>query len=126
MEFLLQEDGRGSNRHDTVGLMSNISDGKSTYVGIVEDISTSGLRVSKVPASFDDTVDLCYSVVNGPQNDFIITLQPRWVRITNNGMYKMIGFQIEAPPANWASFVNDLDNSKDPFSLLVTDQTLEM
>ena len=126
MEFVIEENSRGSVRHSTVGLMSNISDGKSTYVGIVEDISTGGLRVSKVPASFDDTVDRCYSVVNGPRHDFTIALQPRWVCITNNGMYKMIGFQIETPPANWTEFVDELDNTLDPFRSLMTNQPLEM
>lgn len=126
MEFVLEENSRRSDRHDTLGLMSNISDGKSTYVGIVEDISSSGLRVSKVPVSFDDTVDRCYSVVTGPRNDLTIAIQPRWVQITNNGMYKMIGFQIENPPSNWTEFVNDLGQSVDPFSMLVADQSLEM
>jgi hypothetical protein len=106
--------------------MSNIFDGQAKYVGIVEDISSSGVRISKVPASFDDTVDMCYSVVTGLKNDLTITLQPRWVQITNNGMYKMIGFQINNPPSNWTEFVDELDQSVDPFSMLVTDQSLEM
>jgi hypothetical protein len=126
VELLLEENGRKTERHDTMGLMSNISDGKSTYIGIVEDISTGGLRISKVPASFDDTVGRCYSVVTGPEDDFTIALQPRWTRVTNNGMYKIIGFQIENAPEDWTAFVNELDTSMDPFSALVTGQSLEM
>lgn len=126
MEFILEENSRRNERQGTLCLMSNVSDGKSMYVGIVEDISSSGLRISKVPASFDDSVDKCYSVVNGPRNDLTIALHPRWVQITNNGMYKMIGFQIENPPSNWTEFVDELDTSMDLFSLLMTDHSLEM
>ncbi len=126
MGFIMEENGRKSVRHATVGLMSNISDGKSTYVSIVEDISTGGVRISKVPAVFDDTAARCYSVVTGPENDFTITLQPRWTRVTNNGMYKMIGFRIENPPDDWTEFVRELDTCVDPFCALVTDQSREM
>ncbi|MDH3328864.1 MAG: hypothetical protein OEM01_06485 [Desulfobulbaceae bacterium] len=115
MEFFLGKNSRNSTRHETLGLMSNISDGKSTFVGVVEDISDTGLRISKVPASFDDTIDKCYSIVNGPNDDFMIALQPRWVQTTNKGMYKMIGFEIENPPANWNGFVESIKEDKDPF-----------
>lgn len=126
MELLLEENGRRSERYDTVGLMSNISDGKSTYVGVVEDISTEGLRVSMVPASFDDTVDRGYSIIVAGPDNFTIPLQRRWVRITNSGMYKEIGFQIEKPPAHWTEFVDELGTSADPFSALMTDRSFEM
>jgi hypothetical protein len=122
MEFLLAENSRGSTRHETMGLMSNISDGKSTFVGVVEDISINGLRISQVPAKFDDTVDKCYSIVKGPKNDFAIALQPRWVHITNKGMYKMIGFEIEDPPANWADFVEGIKDNLTPFGFLMSER----
>lgn len=124
MEFLLEENSRGNSRHETIGLMSNISDGKSTFVGIVEDISASGLRISQVPASFDDTAGQCYTIVNGPNQDFAIALQPRWVRVTNKGMYKMIGFEIENPPENWTNFVEGVEENMDPFGFLLSDQAI--
>jgi hypothetical protein len=108
MEFILEANSRESVRHETIGLMTNISDGKSTFVGVIEDVSRNGLRVSQVPANFDDTVDRCYSLVHGPHDNFAIALQPRWVRQTNRGMYKMIGFEIEAPPEKWTAFVEGM------------------
>jgi hypothetical protein len=105
METLLEENGRKHERHTTIGLMSNISDGKSTFVGVIQDISRNGLRISQVPANFDDTADRCCSVVNGLRDDFLISLQPRWSRLTNRGMYKMIGFEIKDPPGSWTSFI---------------------
>ena len=69
---------RVTKRHHTLGLMSNVFDGRSAVLGVVEDISQSGLRVSNIPASFQDSVETCYMVVNGPRNDFYLVLHPRW------------------------------------------------
>lgn len=113
MEFLLEANGRESVRHETIGLMTNISDGSSTFFGVVEDISRNGLRISQLPAGFDDTVDRCHGIVNGLHTDFAIALQPRWVRNTNKGMYKMIGFEIEAPPEKWTAFVDGIHENGD-------------
>ncbi|MDW7771287.1 MAG: PilZ domain-containing protein [Desulfobulbaceae bacterium] len=105
MEFLFDRNRRICSRYETIGIMSKISDGESTFVGVVADISINGLRISHIPAPFNDMVEKCYSIVNGPANDFVLALHPRWMQITNNGMYKMIGFKIEDPPANWTAFV---------------------
>ena len=124
MKFFVEENNRNSIRHKTLGLMSNISDGKSTFVGVVEDISPGGLRISKVPASFDDTVERCYSIVNGPENDFAIAILPRWMQTTNKGMYKMIGFEIENPPADWTAFVEGVKENSGPFRFLMSDRAI--
>lgn len=117
MVLHLEENSRNSTRHETIGLMSNITDGKTTYIAVVEDISATGLRISQVPAGFDDTVGRCYSIVNGPKNDFTVALIPRWAQVTNKGMYKMIGFEIENPPGSWTEFVAGVRENTDPFSL---------
>jgi len=124
MEFHLEKNSRKSRRHKTIGLMSNITDGKTTYVGVVEDISQNGLRISQVPTAFDDTVEMCYSVVNGFTDDFAVALQPRWVAITNRGMYKTIGFEIENPPAEWTAFVERVKEKIDPVACLMAEKAI--
>ena len=119
---------RVSERHLTLGLMSNIFDGRSAVLGVVEDISHAGIRISNIPASFEDNVLTCYTVVNGPRRDFHLALQPRWVQFTNRGMYKMIGFQIQEPPPSWTGFIDSIESNscaEDPFCALVAGSTAE-
>ena len=99
---------RKNKRLETLGLMSFISDGKSSVLGIVEDLSATGLRVGQVPLDFDDSVQQCKAVVHSPTGDFNMILMPRWIEETNRGMYKSIGFQITAPPDGWIEFVAEL------------------
>jgi len=117
---------RDNDRHSTLGLMSSVSDGKHAFMGIVEDISPTGLRLSQVPAVFDDTVDPCFTVVKGPTRDFKVFLRPCWTRETNHGMYKDIGFQIEDPPQSWKHFVEKLTSESDLFHSLVAPTEVEM
>ncbi len=98
---------RNSERHQTMALMSNIYDGRDSFLGIVENISTAGLRISKLPARFDDSKGKCVSLINGLVGNVKITIQPCWVQATNRGMYKVIGFKISNPPPEWNKFVKE-------------------
>lgn len=120
---------RLATRHNTLGLMSNVFDGRSAVLGVVEDISRTGLRVSNIPSSFKDSVETCYMVVNGPRNDFYLVLQPRWSHSTNRGMYKMMGFQIQDPPVEWEKFLSCVEGTReesDPFTAMVSCEDIEM
>lgn len=99
-------------RLGSVGLMMHIFDGRSAVLGIVEDFSRDGLRVSTVPASFEDTVKTCYAVVNGAWQDFHLALQPRWNASLPRGMYKVIGFQVQHPATEWAHFVETVEHGQ--------------
>ena len=61
---------RKHDRHKTLGLMSFISDGKSSVLGIVEDLSATGIKVGQVPLDFDESVQKCKAVIHGPTGDF--------------------------------------------------------
>lgn len=102
--------------------MSFISDGKSSFLGIVEDLSGAGLRVGQVPLDFDETVLQCKAVIHSPTGDFNIVLKPRWVEETNRGMYKTIGFQIENPPERWKEFIRDLESGASEIGFMVLDE----
>lgn len=117
---------RSSERHMTMGLMSTVSDGKSAYLGVVEDISTTGVRLSQVPAVFDDTVDQCFTVVKGPGTDLKVLLFPRWARATNRGMYKVIGFQIKEPSESWKKFVENVTTENGLYNVLLAEQEVKV
>lgn len=102
--------------------MSFISDGKSSVLGIVEDLSATGLRIGQVPIDFDDTRPTCKAVINSPTGDFNIILKPRWTKETLPGMYKTIGFQIVNPPEDWSKFVRELESGESDIGSMVLDQ----
>ena len=113
---------RQDERHKTFGLMSFISDGKSSVLGIVEDLSAKGLRIGQVPLDFNATVQSCKAVIHSPTGDFNILLKPRWEKETNRGMYKTIGFQIIDPPSGWTEFIRELESGSSEIGLMVLDQ----
>ena len=117
----MEESRRGSARHKTLGLMSFISDGKTSVLGVVEDLSATGVRVAQVPRDFDTTVQRCKAVINSPGGEYTVTLKPRWVQETNRGMYKTIGFQIVDPPPGWTAFVSELASGEGELGFLVLD-----
>ena len=102
-------------RHSTMGLLSGIYNGKSRCIGVVEDVSDFGIRVSQIPLHFDDHAGQCFSIVYGPQYDYNLALQPCWKIETSNGMYKMIGFRMENTPPSWKDFVTDCRCPSDLF-----------
>ena len=117
---------RSSERHVTMGLMSTISDGKASYLGVVEDISATGVCVSQVPAVFDDTAEQCFTVLKGSSRDYKVILHPCWARATNRGMYKVIGFRIEEPSESWEQFVEKVTAETGPFNVMPSIIEVEM
>ncbi len=106
-------------RHKTLGLMAVVSDGKSQYFCIVEELSAQGLRLGKIPADFDEAAAECAAIVLAPFDDLNISLHSRWVSETNRGMYKTIGFQIGNPPPAWQDLVSDLKTGNNHLSFLL-------
>lgn len=79
---------RKHKRFETPGLKTNISDGNSAFVVVVDDVSKKGVGVSEIPPGFDETVNRCLAVVNAPHQDFELTLQPRRVHVSGKGKNK--------------------------------------
>lgn len=104
---------RAAVRLNGPGLMMNIFDGRSAVLGVVDDVSRSGMRVSAIPPSIAESLDTCYAVVNGAWKDFHLALQLRWDRAMPSGKYKMCGFQIQDPPAEWTRFIESMENERD-------------
>ena len=101
--------------------MCFISDGKSSVLGIVEDLSAIGIRLGQIPLDFDENIQQCKAVIHSPAGDFNLVLTPRWSDETNRGMYKTIGFQIVDPPIGWSQFVADLESGSSEIGFMVLD-----
>lgn len=101
--------------------MSFISDGKSSVLGIVENLSATGIKVGQVPLDFDESVQKCKAVIHSPTGDFNVFMVPRWSEETNMGMYKTIGFQIIDPPEGWTEFVKELENGTSEIGFMILD-----
>lgn len=113
---------RVSRRHKILGLMAVLSNSKSKYLGVVEDLSEKGLCLTQVPADFDESAGSCTAVVNSPTGDVPVSLHPCWIRTTNKGMYKTIGFKIQNPPAGWQGLLDELGQSDGQLGFLVMEE----
>jgi hypothetical protein len=121
-----QKNQRSSSRHRTFGLMAVVSDGAAKFFGVVEDLSENGLRLTQVPAEFDDSTGACFAVVHSPTGDVNVSLHPCWIRPTNKGMYKTIGFRIHDPPEGWQEMIEELESEGSQLGfLLVPDEESE-
>ena len=92
---------RFADRNNTEGIISSLFDGRSNFIGVVDDVSSSGVRISNIPAKFNCSSKQCFSLINAPETDYKVVLMPRWTEVTNNGMYKTVGFKIHNPPPGW-------------------------
>lgn len=89
-----------------MGLLSSMWDGESSCIGVVEDVSATGIRVSQIPSHFDKYCQECFIIVHGPLQDFKVILHPSWRLETRREMYQLIGFEVVKPAANWKHFVD--------------------
>ncbi|MFZ5798342.1 MAG: PilZ domain-containing protein [Desulfobulbus sp.] len=113
------ESEREAARHRVLGLMAVISDGKTKSIGVVEDLSESGLRLTQLPPDFDESTGSCTAVVNSPTGDVHVSLHPCWIRTANKGMHKTIGFKIHNPPSGWQKLIEELEKDDGQLGFLV-------
>lgn len=107
----MQRNRRACKRQPIMGLLSSMWDGESTCIGVVEDVSATGIRVSQIPSQFDKYSQQCLTIVHGPLQDFKVMLYPSWRVETKKEMYQLIGFEVVKPGANWKQFVDATLNS---------------
>ncbi|GAB4340799.1 MAG: hypothetical protein Kow0089_14740 [Desulfobulbaceae bacterium] len=126
LEFLREVGGREekgeeerSDRHSLQGLLALISDGEKTYFGVVENLSEKGLRLSNVPADFNDAATSCTVTLQSPTGDVKVSMHPCWIRSTNRGMYKTMGLRIHNPPEGWQELIEELGRDDSSLGLFV-------
>lgn len=101
----MQTNRRASKRHATPGLISSMWNGKSACIGMIEDVSTTGLRVSQIPACFNEQTEKCFMIVHGHLQDFKLMLQAVWKSKTKKERYQMTGFKVVNPTRSWKGFL---------------------
>ncbi len=90
------------------GLIADIADGSFVFDGLIEDVSTTGFKISQLPKQFELKLKNYVTVISGYKKNFKIVIQPRWTRRTNNGYYQEVGFQIINPPWAWTEFIQEM------------------
>ena len=89
-----------------VSLASTVADGFSMFKGTVENVSMNGIKVTGLPLDFDTALEACMTVIDGPNRNFRLLLQPRWSQ--SNSHNKEVGFKIISAPFSWRNFLADL------------------
>jgi hypothetical protein len=90
--------------------MAVIGDGKPTFLWIVDELSEKGIRLTQVPSSFNETAETYPDLILSLFSNLRITLHSRWLEMTNGGMYKTIGFQLDSTSIEWLECINGLQN----------------
>jgi len=84
------------------GLSGDISDGRSFYTGVIDNISLSGMSISKLPKT-DDENELFSIMVEGGNRYFKLLLKQCWeIEDKEN---RTIGTEIQNSPWLWNEFV---------------------
>ncbi len=109
---------RIDHRWRTLGLMALIDDGHSRFLCIVDDLSENGIRLTQIPSNFTETAKKYTALILSPLSNLRIVLHSRWSKITNGGMYKTIGFQLNIASSEWLRFIHGLQNKSGAFSCL--------
>jgi len=85
------------------GLSGDISDGKSLYTGVIENISMSGMSISKLPKTNGNRNELLSVMVEGGNRFFKLLLKQCWeIEDEDN---RTIGTEIQNSPWLWNEFV---------------------
>ena len=85
------------------GLCGDISDGESFYTGVIDNISLSGMSISKLPKTVDNKTELLSVMVEGGNRYFKLLLKQCWE--TEDGENRTIGTEIQNSPWLWSEFV---------------------
>ncbi|MDH4317275.1 MAG: PilZ domain-containing protein [Desulfobulbaceae bacterium] len=103
--MVLLSEKRKSQRIDSQSITVSIADGNKIFEGVIDDISTGGVKISQLSNKFSPSHQKYVSVVSGNNKNFKILLQPCWKRSIRGGQYLEVGFEIEYPPWSWTEFV---------------------
>jgi hypothetical protein len=93
-------------KHPRMG-MSNLSvdvaDGIGIYLGMVSNISRTGLSMTDLPKRFNGSVKKMTIIVSAKGRHFKMNVSPIWY--SDEGSTKSVGVEIFTPSPNWIEFV---------------------
>ena len=102
-------------------MMALISDGVKTFYGVVEDISQNGLRLGQISPELDETAEKFSVIIQSPSGDVKVSMHPCWMRTSQKGMYRTIGFKVQNPPKGWQKMITEMENEGSNVNLFVLD-----
>lgn len=63
--------------------------------------------MADIPAKFNAESSECTAVISNKTRNYKVAIRPIWS--TEEGIYKVVGFDIISPPAAWLAFVDELN-----------------
>ncbi len=87
------------------GFSGDIADGRQVLAGVVSNVSSSGVRMSKVPDSFSAEKKQYVAVISGNNKHFKVLLQPRWTQRNKQTGSMDVGFKIIDSSWEWSEFI---------------------
>ncbi|MEN8258955.1 MAG: PilZ domain-containing protein [Thermodesulfobacteriota bacterium] len=90
-----------------VTMTASMSDGDFVFEGIVENISRTGFKMTDIPRKFDPESCECTAVISSKTKNYKFNIMPSWTK--EEGIYKVVGFEIISPPAEWLELLDELD-----------------
>jgi hypothetical protein len=90
-----------------VTMTATLSDGTFVFEGSVENVSRTGFKMTDIPAKFDAESPQCTAVITHEKQNYKMAIRPTWS--TEAGIYKVVGFEIVSPPAEWIAVLDELD-----------------
>lgn len=90
-----------------VTMTATLSDGTFVFEGRVENVSRTGFKMTDIPAKFDPESPECTAVISHETQNYKMAIRPTWS--TEAGIYKVVGFEIISPPAEWIAVLDELD-----------------
>lgn len=95
---------RKVSRKATTELRAEISDGRSSYRGLVANISQEGVCIKDIPDTFSNSRKLLSIIVRTTTTHYRLVARPCWEKHEiDRG--KTIGAEIAIAPDNWKDFV---------------------
>ena len=90
------------------GFVGDIADGLAIFGGKVEDISTSGFKLTNVPESFTAQKHIYTTVVSGNGKHYRLLAKPCWKKPSELDGFVEVGFKIIDAPWEWTELALDI------------------
>jgi hypothetical protein len=105
----LRKEAKAMREEKRMGVTMNavMSDGNFVFEGRVENISRIGFTMTDIPSKFNAKSSECTAVISNKTRNYKVAIRPIWS--AEEGIYKVVGFDILSPPAAWLAFVDDLN-----------------
>ena len=88
------------------GYVCEIADGNQVMSGVVDNVSSAGLKISSLPTGFSVARKHHVAVVSGDNRYFKVLLRPCWSKKEEGVNFMDVGFKILDAPWEWMEFIS--------------------